>query len=60
MTQPLQFMVDAYSLSEIIKRVRESGVLKARADVLTVFVLAVLAGAFIGESVDCFETNSIG
>lgn len=38
---------DAYQPREIARRVEEMGVAKARADALTLFVLAVLAGAFI-------------
>jgi len=38
---------DAYQPSQIARRVEEMGVAKARADTLTLFVLAVLAGAFI-------------
>lgn len=38
---------DAYPPQEIARRVERIGVAKARADILTVLVLAVLAGAFI-------------
>jgi len=38
---------DAYQPSQIAQRVESMGVAKARADTLTVLVLAVLAGAFI-------------
>ena len=38
---------DAYQPSQIAQRVEEMGVAKAHADALTLFVLAVLAGAFI-------------
>lgn len=38
---------DAYQPSQIAQRVEEMGVAKARADALSLFVLAVLAGAFI-------------
>lgn len=38
---------DAYSSREIAIRVRDVGVVKAKLDVLTMFTLAVLAGAFI-------------
>ncbi len=38
---------DAYAPNEIARRVREVGVTKARAGAMTLFVLAVLAGAFI-------------
>ena len=39
---------DAWSPREIAERVESGGVTKARADTLSVLVLAVLAGAFIG------------
>lgn len=39
--------VDAFTPAEIARRVETVGVTKARSDTLTVFVLAVLAGAFI-------------
>ncbi|MNC60318.1 formate transporter [compost metagenome] len=38
---------DAYQPQQIAQRVAEMGVAKARADSLTLLVLAVLAGAFI-------------
>lgn len=38
---------DAYQPSQIARRVEEMGVAKARADALSLFVLAILAGAFI-------------
>jgi formate transporter len=38
---------DAYQPRQIAQRVKEMGVAKARAKLLTLFVLAVLAGAFI-------------
>ncbi|HLA32093.1 MAG TPA: formate/nitrite transporter family protein [Pseudomonas sp.] len=38
---------DAYQPSQIARRVEEMGVAKAHADALSLFVLAVLAGAFI-------------
>lgn len=38
---------DAYPPQEIARRVERLGVAKARADTLTLLVLAVLAGAFI-------------
>ena len=41
-------LVDAYAPPEIAGRVRDVGVAKARLDSVTMFVLAVLAGAFIG------------
>ncbi|MBF7731009.1 formate/nitrite transporter family protein [Pseudomonas sp. N040] len=40
-------LIDAYSPSEIARKVEGMGVAKANADTLTVFVLALLAGAFI-------------
>ena len=40
-------LVDAYAPPEIAGRVRDVGVTKARLDSVTMFVLAVLAGAFI-------------
>lgn len=40
-------MTDAWSPQEIAGRVEDAGVSKARAGALTLFVLAVLAGAFI-------------
>ena len=46
-SRPVSMSVDAYSPREMARRVRESGVTKARADSLTLFVLAILAGAFI-------------
>ncbi len=39
---------DAYAPPEIARRVRDVGVAKARRDAASTFVLAVLAGAFIG------------
>ncbi len=42
-----QLFGDAYQPAEIAKRVQNMGVAKARADALTLLVLAVLAGAFI-------------
>lgn len=39
---------DAYSPREVASLVRDGGITKARLDVVTMFVLAVLAGAFIG------------
>lgn len=45
MTEP--FTIDAFTPPEIAKRVEAVGVRKATADHLSVFVLAVLAGAFI-------------
>lgn len=39
---------DAYAPPEVAQRVRDVGVSKARLDTVTMFVLAVLAGAFIG------------
>jgi formate transporter len=39
---------DAYAPPEIAARVRAAGVAKAKTDGLTLFALAVLAGAFIG------------
>lgn len=38
---------DAYQPRQIARRVEEMGVAKARADTLSLFVLALLAGAFI-------------
>ena len=40
-------LIDAYAPSEIARKVESMGVTKAHADNLTVFVLALLAGAFI-------------
>ena len=45
---PSDSTLDAYSPPEIARRVRDIGVAKARRDALSTFVLAVLAGAFIG------------
>lgn len=42
-----QLFGDAYQPAEIAERVQNMGVAKARADALTLLVLAVLAGAFI-------------
>lgn len=42
-----QMFGDAYTPSEIAKRVLNMGVTKARAETLTLLVLAVMAGAFI-------------
>jgi formate/nitrite transporter len=41
------YLSDAYSPQEIAREVQRLGVAKARADTLTLLVLAVLAGAFI-------------
>ena len=41
------YLTDAYPPQEIARKVERLGVAKARADTLTVLVLAVLAGAFI-------------
>jgi formate/nitrite transporter len=41
------YIGDAYPPSEIARKVEHLGVMKARTDVLTLLVLAVLAGAFI-------------
>lgn len=41
------FDIDAYSPAEMAQRVEESGVSKARLDVLSTFSLGALAGAFI-------------
>jgi len=41
-------VVDAYAPREVAARVRDGGITKARLDLVTMFVLAVLAGAFIG------------
>lgn len=46
MTEPAAWG-DAYAAAEIAQRVERMGVAKARASALTLFVLAVLAGAFI-------------
>lgn len=40
-------MLDAYAPAQIAMRVREVGVTKATMPVLTMFALAILAGAFI-------------
>lgn len=40
-------LLDAYSPKEIARRVESLGVAKARTDTVTLFVLAVLAGAYI-------------
>jgi hypothetical protein len=42
-----QLFLDAYQPRQIARRVEQMGVAKARADVLTLSLLAVLAGAFI-------------
>jgi formate/nitrite transporter len=42
-----QLFTDAYKPAEIAQRVEQLGVSKAKADTLTVLVLALLAGAFI-------------
>lgn len=39
---------DAYAPPQVAERVRDVGVTKARLDLLTMFILAGLAGAFIG------------
>ena len=44
---PTNSLLDAYAPAEIALRVREIGVAKAAMPVLTMFALAVLAGAFI-------------
>ena len=44
---PTNSLLDAYAPTEIALRVREIGVAKAAMPVLTMFALAVLAGAFI-------------
>ncbi|MCW8853362.1 MAG: formate/nitrite transporter family protein [Gammaproteobacteria bacterium] len=41
------FDIDAYTPAEMAKRVESAGVAKASLDLLTMFVLAMLAGAFI-------------
>ena len=41
-------LLDAYAPAQIAMRVREVGVTKAEMPVLTMFALAVLAGAFPG------------
>ena len=46
-TAPPIFQLDAYAPAQIAMRVREVGVTKAAMPVLTMFALAVLAGAFI-------------
>lgn len=51
---------DAYQPSQIARRVEEMGVAKARADALTLFVLAVLAGAFIALGALFFMVVSTG
>ena len=51
---------DAYQPREIARRVEEMGVAKARADALTLFVLAVLAGAFIALGALFFMVVSTG
>ncbi|MDA7088152.1 formate/nitrite transporter family protein [Pseudomonas sp. SA3-5] len=51
---------DAYQPSQIARRVEEMGVAKARADTLTLFVLAVLAGAFIALGALFFMVVSTG
>ena len=38
---------DAYAPAEVAARVRDTGVTKARMGVITMFTLAILAGAFI-------------
>ncbi len=48
MTPDAQNMHDAYSPKEIAERVQAVGVSKARSDWFTVFMLSLLAGAFIG------------
>ena len=47
MTKEHLLFGDAYQPREIARRVEALGVVKARADALTILVLAVLAGAFI-------------
>ena len=42
------FGFDAYSPKEIAARVESAGVAKARLPVLSMFMLGILAGAFIG------------
>ena len=46
-TEKEPYIGDAYPPPEIARKVERVGVLKAQTDVLTLFVLAVLAGAFI-------------
>jgi formate transporter len=48
MSEPTRPLVDAYAPAEIASLVRTRGVTKAQLDILSMFVLAVLAGAFIG------------
>lgn len=47
MTEEPHDFISAYAPKDVAKRVEGIGVAKARADVVTMFVLAVLAGAFI-------------
>ncbi len=47
MNESPQSITDAYPPREIARRVEQLGVAKARADTVTLLVLAVLAGAFI-------------
>ena len=51
---------DAYQPAQIARRVAELGVAKARADSLTVLVLAILAGAFISLGALFFAAVSTG
>lgn len=48
---------DAYAPSEMAQRVQTIGVKKAKQDLVTTFVLAVLAGAFIALGAN-FATKS--
>ena len=50
--------IDAYSPQEIAQRVRDVGVSKARLDLASLWVLAVLAGAFIALGA-CFSTLAV-
>ena len=53
-------LLDAYAPAEIAMRVREIGVAKAAMPVLTMFALAVLAGAFIALGVVFFTVTMTG
>ena len=48
------FGFDAFSPKEIAERVENVGVVKARLPLLSMFMLGILAGAFIGLGAMCF------
>jgi len=52
--------IDAYSPAEVAARVRDVGVAKVRRDRLGVFLLALLAGAFIALAAVLFTVVVTG